>query len=181
MILFTLVGMCGAGKSAAGIYLQQKSFLGVYFGALTLEELRRRGMEVTLENEQRVREDLRATHGMGAFAKLSMEKIKDLAKDTNLIYIDGLYSWSEYLILRQAFGDSIKLIQIYADKEIRYARLAGREHRHLTKEEAEKRDLAEIEHLEKGGPLAFCDHCVINNGSSSALHRQLDSLIARYT
>ena len=181
MILFALVGMCGAGKSAASIYLQQKAFLGVYFGALTLEELKRRGMEATLENEQRIREDLRSTHGMGAFAKLSIKKIKDLGKSTNRLYIDGLYSWSEYLILRQVFGNSIKLIQIYADKEVRYARLAGRERRHLTNEEAEKRDLAEIEHLEKGGPIAFCDHSVTNNGNTGVLHRQLDTLIARYT
>ena len=123
---------------------------------------------------------MRKKNGMGAFAELSINKIKKLATSTNKIYIDGLYSWEEYLILKREFSDLIRLIQIYSEKEIRYLRLSQRKHRPLLLEEAKKRDIHEIEHLSKGGPIAFCDHLVNNDRDLNNFHRQLDNIIAKY-
>lgn len=176
-MILAIVGMCGSGKSAACDYLQKKSFQRIYFGNWTLTELKKRRLEVNPANEKKVREDLRATHGMGAFAKLSIPRIQTLVNCSNKICIDGLYSWSEYLILREAFNHSIKLIQIYADKEIRYSRLAKRKDRPLSREEAEERDIAEIENIAKGGPIAFCDSLVINDAALSGLCSHLEKLL----
>ena len=44
--------------------------------------------------------------------------------------------------------------------------------------QAYDRDTAEIENLEKGGPIAFCDHYVINNGSMESFDEQLDAIAA---
>ncbi len=181
MIILALIGMCGAGKSAAAHYLKQKSFEGVYFGSLTLAEIERRGLEPNEENEKKMRKTLREKHGMGAFAKLSINKIKKMAESVDKIYIDGLYSWEEYLILSEEFKSSIKLIQIYAEKKTRYHRLANRKHRPLFLEEAQQRDINEIEHLQKGGPIAFCDHLVDNNKRLAVLHQQLDSIVDKYS
>ena len=74
------VGMCGSGKSVAGERLEQLGFVKVYFGGLTIEEVKRRGLEVNEKNERAVREELRRTHGMGAFAVLSLPKIEALLR-----------------------------------------------------------------------------------------------------
>ena len=46
--------------------------------------------------------------------------------------------------------------------------------RSLTGDEALKRDWAEIENLEKGGPIAIADHYIINTDSLDALYSQID-------
>lgn len=176
-MILAVIGMCGAGKSAACKYLEKKSFQGIYFGYFTLAELKKNNMGINPKNERVIRENLRSKYGEGAFAKLAAPRLKNLCKSTNKIYIDGLYSWSEYLILRDIFKHALKLVQVYADKEIRYFRLSHRKERPLTPKEAESRDIAEIENLAKGGPIAFCDHLILNNESHAQLHCQLDTLI----
>ena len=100
---------------------------------------------------------------MGAYAKILLPKIKELSMDKNVV-LDGLYSWDEYKILLDNL-DNIYLVAIICDKEIRYERLEKREIRPLTSDEANKRDIAEIENLAKGGPISFADYFISNNGT----------------
>jgi dephospho-CoA kinase len=51
-----------------------------------------------------------------------------------------------------------------------------REYRPLSGEEAEKRDFAEIETLEKGGPIALCDYYITNDGTLEELKNSIHSL-----
>ena len=51
------------------------------------------------------------------------------------------------------------------DKSIRYNRLTKRDIRPLTNKEAKSRDISEIEALAKGGPIAYADYFILNNGS----------------
>ena len=53
-----------------------------------------------------VREDLRKIHGMAAYAILNLPKFDELMKIGNVI-ADGLYSFEEYKILKEHFGDSL--------------------------------------------------------------------------
>ena len=48
----------------------------------------------------------------------------------------------------------------------------------LTVEEASSRDWAEIENLEKGGPIAIADYYVHNDSTIDSLHQQLDKICA---
>lgn len=130
-----------------------------------MDILAERGMQITPENEKTVREELRREHGMGAFAIKSIETIRRYAAQSNKVFIDGLYSWDEYKILADEFGSSIKLVYIAVNKKIRYERLSKREPRRLSETEAMQRDIAEIENSAKGGPIAFADAVVLNNGS----------------
>ena len=79
--------------------------------------------------------------------------------------IDGLYSWEEYTFLKEYYGEKFIVVAVWASPETRYARLADREKRGLTREEATSRDKAEIENVNKGGPIAMADITILNEFS----------------
>jgi dephospho-CoA kinase len=174
--LLTIVGMPGAGKSVVVDHLRSKGWSVVHFGAVTMRELERRGLVVNELNERFVREDLRKKHGMATFAKLSMgEVLSGLSKGPTVI--DGLYSWSEYKFLRNQLSERFFVVNVFTSRQIRYDRLLHREVRPLSHEEAEARDFAEIENLEKGGPIAMADFTLQNDETMEKLHSEIDKLL----
>lgn len=178
--IVAIVGMCGSGKSIASDYLEEKGYKKVYFGGVTMEVLKEKRLEVNPENEKMIRENLRKEHGMGAFAKLLLPRIIEYSQEGPTV-LDGLYSWDEYKILKDELKDNLSMIAIIATKELRYDRLSKREVRPLTKEEAEKRDIAEIENLAKGGPIAFANYYILNNDDIENYKKQLDEIIDEIT
>ena len=182
--LLAIVGMAGSGKSAACDTLRDLGWGYIRFGQITIDRLKEAGTEINEENEKRMREMLRQEHGMGAFAVLSLPKIEKALGDGPVV-IDGLYSWSEYKILKEKFGDAIKVIHVYASPRVRYRRLDRRDHdeadgahrmRRLNPGEARKRDYAEIENIEKGGPIAMADFTVVSEYSLEYLQRWIREL-----
>ena len=171
-----IVGMCGSGKSIATDILEQElNYQKVYFGGVTMEKLKESGMEVTPENEKIIREGLRKELGMGAFAKILLPRIKEYSLNGNVV-LDGLYSWDEYKILKDEI-DNFKMIAIVADKDIRYQRLTERTVRGLNNEQAKSRDIAEIENSAKGGPIAYADYYILNNGTLDEYRNRLLEII----
>jgi dephospho-CoA kinase len=90
------------------------------------------------------------------------------------IIADGLYSWTEYRYLKREFPGEMNVVAILAPRHLRHRRLNQRPVRPLQSDEALERDWAEIENLEKGGPIAIADHYVINDGNIEQLHEQVD-------
>ena len=174
--LVAFVGMCGAGKSVATEAFVSAGYTLVYFGGVTMDELKRLGLEKNEKNERMVREGLRRDLGPAAFAIKTLPKIEEGLKHGNVV-LDGLYSWSEYKVLKERFP-SLLIVAIVTDREKRYARLATREVRPLTAEEAKSRDFAEIENSEKGGPIAIADRYITNNGSAEELKEKVAELLS---
>lgn len=174
--IIAIVGMCGSGKSVASELLEQKGYKKVYFGGVTMEKLKEKGLEVTPENEKMMREKLREDLGMGAFAKILLPKIKELSEKENVV-LDGLYSWDEYKILDTEFGKQLVTIGIICDKKIRYNRLKIRDVRPLTKKEAISRDLSEIENIAKAPPIAYADYFIFNNGTLENYEKRLNEIL----
>ena len=143
-----------------------------------MDEVKKRGLPVSEENEKKVREELRKKHGMAAYAILSLPKIKSALTKGNVL-IDGLYSWSEYVLLKKEFGDKLIIVAVHASPKTRAERLATRTIRPLSSEEVRARDYAEIEQLEKGGPIAMADVVFINEGKLRGLHHQLAVLFEK--
>jgi dephospho-CoA kinase len=178
--VITLVGMPGAGKSSCVDYLTGKGLPSVYFGGITLQEVKKRGLDVTPENEKFVREDIRKQEGKDAYAKRIVAQIKKLFDEGHdVVVADGLYSWSEYKVFKKEFGDDAVIIAIVADRQLRHKRLASRPMRPLTDEEVTKREYAEIENIEKGGPIANADYTVLNDATSEELLSNLDAILAQ--
>jgi dephospho-CoA kinase len=176
--IIVFVGMPGAGKSVCVEYLKEKGLPHVYFGGITIDEVKRRGMEVNEASEKFVREDIRAKEGNGAYAVRIIQQIEELfdAGHTQVV-VDGLYSWTEYKIFKQSFGAAAIIIAIVAPAAFRHSRLANRPVRPLTKQEAIARDYAEIENLEKGGPIANADYFLANEISVEELQADLQKLL----
>ena len=175
--LIAIFGMSGSGKTIACSYFENIGFKKVYFGGVTLEKIKELNLEVNENNERIVRENLRKEYGMGAYAHILLPRIDEYLKTSNVV-LDGLYSWEEYKILKEKFSDMI-LLSIITDKQYRYDRLKNREVRPLNSIDAEKRDIAEIENLQKGGPIAYADYYVTNNSSIEDYQKELESVIKR--
>jgi dephospho-CoA kinase len=171
--------MCGAGKSSVAHFLKQKGWEVIRFGEITMRELDARGLPKNEANERAIREELRKTHGPDAYAKLSIPGIKK-ALTAGPTAIDGLYSWSEYKLLKESIENQMHVIAIFTTRSVRYERLARRPVRPLSRDEAEMRDFAEIENLEKGGPIAIADYVIPNDGSEEELLLSVDRLLCAH-
>ncbi len=175
--IICLTGLAGSGKSVAGDYFTQKGYQYVRFGDLTMDILKERGMEVSEVNERMIREELREKHGMAAFALLNLKKFEKLLLMGQVI-ADGLYSFEEYKVMKEHFGEKIVVVTIFASSKLRYERLEHRKVRPLSVLEAESRDYAELEKLNKGGTMAMADFMVVNNRDVNYLLKQLDEIKA---
>ena len=176
--VIALVGMCGSGKSVCCEVFKECGWEYVYFGGVTMKELAARGLEKNEPNERMVREELRRVHGPAAFAKLLLPEIREKA-EKNPVCLDGLYSWSEWKVLREALGESLTVLAIITERKTRYARISQRVIRPLTPAEAESRDIAEIENMEKGGPIAMADLFLYNDGDIQSFRQRTEEIIAR--
>jgi dephospho-CoA kinase len=172
-----IVGMTGSGKSEVAALFEQNSYFRIRFGDITDEEVRSRGLALTEANERLAREALRKEHGMDAYAKLNLPRIDSALKSKNVV-VDGLYSWEEYSLMKDYYGENFLVVAVYASPETRYARLAGRSIRGLTEEEAASRDAAEIENSNKGGPIAMADFTIINEYSQEDLEKETEKVIS---
>ena len=174
--IVALVGMCGSGKSVVSEMFEEVGYKRIYFGGVTMKELEKRGLEKCEANERMIREELRATYGQPAFAILLLDDIQEASNSGDVI-LDGLYSWAEYKVLKERFGDNLTVVAIVTDSNLRYTRLSTRTIRPLTLEQAISRDHSEIENLAKGGPIAIADRFILNNGDFDALKQEFKNLL----
>lgn len=184
--IICVVGMPGSGKSLISDELVKHGFLYLRFGQITLDKVKELGLKPTEANERKIREDFREEYGMAAFAVLNMPKIDRLLEKSNVV-ADGLYSWSEYKVLKEKYGDSMSVLAVYAPPKLRYERLENRSakndvalrFRSFTREEAKSRDYAEIENLEKGGPIVMADFTLVNTGTIEELKEKVKEFLAK--
>lgn len=172
--IIAIVGMPGAGKSIAADFFRCKDLPVLRFGDQTDIGLKELGLPLTEANERTYREDLRAELGMAAMAMKIEPRIQKALELSNMVVLDGLYSWEEYTFLKERFP-SIELLCIYASPETRYSRLGFRPVRPLGRKAAESRDVAEIVNLNKGGPIARADYLIINEGTEQEFREQLEA------
>ena len=174
--IVAFVGLTGSGKSSAVDYLTNKGYPKVYFGGVVLDAMTKAGLEHTQENEQPFREQLREREGKDFVANRIVAQIRDLINaGQHRIIADGIYTWTEYKIMKREFPGELTVVAVVEPKHLRHHRLTQRPIRPLTDTEANQRDWSEIENLEKGGPIAIADHYIINNGNLDHFHEQIDT------
>ncbi|MEK7068132.1 MAG: AAA family ATPase [Patescibacteria group bacterium] len=177
-LILAVVGLPGSGKTETINYLRQKlNCPKVYFGDVVMDELKNQGLEVNEVNERKIREGLREKYGMAAMAIKSLPKIKEILATSDHVLVESLYSWEEYLILQEEFGDNFKILAVYSSPATRYARLQHRPTRPLTAAEARSRDYSQIANLHQAGPIAIADYTVINEGAMKELYEQIEKIV----
>jgi dephospho-CoA kinase len=176
MKVVAIVGMTGAGKSEVARVFEEHGFKRVRFGDITDEELNNRGLEPNEENERGIREELRKRYGMAAYAELSLPMIDSSLKSSDVV-VDGLYSWEEYTLLKERYGERLKVLAVWSSPTTRYARLAHRAKRTLTLKEAAGRDKSEIENINKGGPIAMADFTILNENLLERLKMETERVL----
>ena len=175
--LVAIVGMCGSGKSTAVDYLTERNIPKVYFGGVVINAVKEAGLEVNEANEKMIRESLREKEGKDFIVNRVVKDTKKLIESgQKRIVLDGLYSWTEYKVLRKEFPNEMTVVAIVTPKALRRERLATRPVRPLTPAEVAERDRAEIENLEKGGPIAIADYYVDNSGTIKEFHERFAAL-----
>ena len=175
--VLAFVGLAGSGKSTAVDFFTKKGYPKVYFGGVVLDAMKKAGVEITAENEKAFREELRAKYGKDVIANRIVEQIEELAgAGQHRIIADGLYTWTEYKVLKKAFPGELILAAVVAPRHLRYHRLENRPIRPFTASESYDRDMHEIENLEKGGPIAIADHYLVNDTSVDTFDAKLDAL-----
>lgn len=178
--LLAFVGLPGSGVSTAVDYLKTKHYPSVYFGGVVLKALSEASLDDTPENEQTFREQLRAEQGNDVIVQRMIPEINHLAgAGQHRIVLDGLYSWTEYKVLKHEYPGQLVVVALVTPRALRHRRLVHRAKRALTETQADQRDWSEIEHLEKGGPIAIADHYITNDTSPEQLQAAIDQLLHR--
>ncbi len=172
------MGLTGSGKSEITNILESEDYSRIRFGDITEDLLKKEGKEINEINEKAMREGIREKYGMAAYAKLNFPKIKSNVDEGKKVVIDGLYSWEEYKLLKEEFPD-LFIVSVQASPQTRYSRLAGRDIRPLTNQEAISRDLAEIENINKAGPISMANHTILNEGSKEELKTNLMKVLGK--
>jgi len=87
----------------------------------------------------------------------------------------------------EKFNKKLIVIAVYASPKVRYERVSKRKtlkndtgfrFRRSSKKDTESRDFAEIENLEKGGPIAMADFTILNTKSKVYLLKQVKEIYA---
>lgn len=192
MTIVALVGLPGSGKTEMTKVFREQGYEYVRFGQAVLDEVLARGIEVNEKNELMVRESMREEHGMAAMAKFLIPTFDNLISQNKNIIADGLYSWEEYLLLKDTYQNDLFILAIYASPKIRYARLTSSKrkydpkkdkkaiYRAYTPEEAKSRDHAQIEKLHQAGPIAMADYTINNEGSVDKLIAEVMKVIGMF-
>lgn len=187
--IVAIVGLTGSGKSEVADKFVEQGYAYLRFGQVTLDEVKRRGLEPNEKNERPIREEFRKKYGMAAFAILNIPKIDEFLSQGKNVLIDGLYSWSEYKELKNKYGDQLTVVAVYASPQTRYSRTEHRrsrykedpkmKYRSFSPREAKSRDYAEIENIEKAGPIAMANYTIVNEGSLDELNKQIDEVLKK--
>lgn len=174
--IIAFVGLAGAGKSSAVEYITAKGYPKIYFGGIIYQAMNEAGIEITPESQQIFREQIREKEGKDFVVKRVIKQAHNLIESgQKRIILDGLYTWTEYKLLKHEFPGELTVVAIVAPRRLRHRRLAVRPERPFTAREAQERDWTEIENLEKGGPIAIADHYIMNDSDLDKLHSQLDT------
>ena len=180
--LLAIVGMSGSGKSVAVDYLTSRGYPKVYFGGMIYKEMEKRGIPRTEdgESEKTFREEIRNTEGKDWVVRQVIEEAKDLiGAGQRRIVLDGVYSWTEYKILKHEFPKNLIFVAVVVDKKLRYDRVAIRPVRPFDGAAIRERDRSELENLEKGAPIAAADYYILNNGTVKDLENRLAEILKK--
>ncbi|MEB3861812.1 MAG: AAA family ATPase [Desulfurococcales archaeon] len=173
MLLVLVTGMPGSGKSVVASMLARILDAPVYsMGDIVRREVARRGMELTVENIERVARELRREMGMAAVAKLLLKELRGI--HASIVVVDGVRSLDEVEVLRGAGRPCI--VAVHASPLTRYRRMMARARRGDIDgwNSFRMRDMANLSYG-IGGVIAMADYMIVNESGPE----ELEASVAR--
>ena len=180
-MIIIVTGMPGSGKSKIVKEFERRGFPSVSMGDVVREETLKRGLELTKENVAKVSIRLRQELGQNAVAKLTVEKVRELLKESDVVVIDGVRSLDEVGTFRGAFPDEkIIVVAVHTPPKQRFERLRarGRHDDPKTWEDFEERDWKELR-FGIGSVIAMADYMLVNDGSHDEYEKNVRELVDR--
>jgi dephospho-CoA kinase len=179
-MLIAVAGLAGAGKTTAVKHLDAQGLGQIkYVGDYIRKEVINRGLPLTPESEQKVRQALRDEHGLDVFAQMAIDDIGSSVQSTAIL-IDAICVGEEAELYRRHFGSDLIVLGIKARFEIRASRLVARCVRPMTAGQLRERDQFELNSLLLGEVLTAADYQLSNEDTIAAFKDALDALAAQW-
>jgi dephospho-CoA kinase len=163
MKVIGIVGMPASGKGEFSRIAAEKGIPVVVMGDAIRKAVTAAGLPLTDENMGKVSSDLRARHGMGAIALITVPEVE--ATGAPVAVIDGIRGSAEVEIFREHFP-SFLLVGVKTSFETRLARLGsrGRSDDPASADDLRRRDERELG-WGLGDALAMADVFFENEGT----------------
>ena len=178
MMIIGVTGLMGSGKGAVADILIEKGFVKLGHSESIDEELQRRGLACTRENQVAVANEMRQKQGSDYLAKKLLEKIEP----TKNYVIEGFRNVAEIEVFRNR-PDFI-LIGVAAGRKRRFEwlRIRDRLGDPKTKEEfekVEKRDFLQQAPYGQQNALCFAlaERYFLNEGNFEELKKQVEEFL----
>ena len=126
-IFLAVTGTQGSGKSVFTEIAKEKYNIPSYrLGDIIVEECKKRGLEINGQNMGKMAIVLRHDFGPQAIAVKALPAVKEFAKNNpKMIIIDGVRSFAELAVFKEAFQDII-LVAIITSAKTRRERIEKR-------------------------------------------------------
>jgi len=173
-MLILLVGLPSSGKTTAAQILKEMGFSVISSGDIIREEVKKRGLPYTIENDTKIRKWF---HEEGREALL-LKRLLERARGENLVW-DGPRS-TEYLEeLKEKMGKPV-IIAIKSDFKSRFKRdLEKNRFPDLTKERMEKRDKQQLD-TGISELMERADHVIDNtNLTKEELKKKIEKILKK--
>ncbi len=178
-MIIGITGSFGAGKGTVVEYLKkERSFTHYSASGFIVEEIERRGLEVSRDTMAVVANDLRVSHSPSYIIDSLYARAKEQGGD---VIIESLRAVAEVRRIKELGGI---VLGIDAEPEIRYAHSVARnsEKDHVTYEKWLSQEQAESNQLDPHkqnifGALKASDYVITNNGSLADLYEQVEQFL----
>ncbi len=172
--------MPGSGKSEAMAVAKERGLPVVRMGDLIWEEVERQGLPRDASNVGKVANAMRESHGKDVWSIRTVERVRELAADSDLVLIDGVRNNEEVETFRAQLGDDFLLVAIHTDPDERHGRMVRR---------ARDDDSTDVEVLKErdarelgwgiARTIAMADEMVVNDSSLDVFKARFAELLDR--
>ncbi len=182
MKVIAFVGYPLSGKSTAAQVAREMGIPVVVMGDIVRGEAARRGLELTDENLGKVASELREKEGMDAIARRCIPKIREEARKSGIVVVDGIRGIAEIERFKKAFGDDFILIAIESPLEVRFERAKMRKRSDDVEklEDLEERDRRE-ERWGMREAMEIADFTVENTGDYEDFVDKIRQILLKLT
>ncbi len=172
--------MPGSGKSEAMAVARELGYPVVRMGDLIWEEVERQGLPRAAEHVGRVASALRESEGPDVWALRTVERIREVAGDADIVMVDGVRSNHEVDVFRRELGTDFRLVAIHTDQHERFHRLTARAR---DDDPADDDAHAQRDDREMGWgiarTIALADEMLVNDGTLEEFRAETRELLAR--